>query len=440
MYKKYAIVIVLMTAVIVLIQCTKTFDKHIEPGTIEEKQSVDKNKSLVAQGKEIFRFDDFADTSFWSGLLHIDQAIAGMNHGGFGKGVSPKAALGIGLKVDVEALPPDVIEGIVSGAISLDSPSTTLALLKLNAVVGVNGYFNQAGGLESIGITCASCHSTVDNSFTFGVGKRLDGWPNRDLDVGGIISLTDNALPIANLLHVDEATLRHVLDLWGPGKFSAILFMDGKAFRDDGKVAANLIPAAFGLKDITLTTYTGWGDISYWNAFVGNLEMHGKGNFSDPRLNDPVKYPIAVENGFYNVMNNPDLITSKLPALRAYQHSIDAPKPPPGSFDPGAAGRGKSIFLTKAKCATCHPPPVLADNILHTAVEMGIDNFEAMRSPTGKYRTTPLGGLFARAQGGFFHDGRFAHLNDVINHYNDHFSLNLTASEKHDLEEYLKSL
>jgi len=216
--------------------------------------------------------------------------------------------------------------------------------------------------------------------------------------------------------------------------------MDGKAFRDDGKVSANLIPAAFGLKDITLTTYTGWGDISYWNAFVGNLEMHGKGNFSDPRLNDPVKYPIAVENGFYNVMNNPDLITSKLPALRAYQHSIDAPKPPPGSFDPGAAGRGKSIFLTKTKCATCHPPPVLADNILHTAAEMGIDNFEAMRSPTGKYRTTPLGGLFARAQGGFFHDGRFANLSDVINHYNDHFSLNLTASEKHDLEEYLKSL
>lgn len=169
MYRKYAIVIVLMTAVIVLIQCTKTFDTHIEPGTIEEKQSVDKNKSLIAQGKEIFRFDDFADTSFWSGLLHIDQAIAEMKHGGFGQGVSPKAALGIGLKVDVEALPPDVIEGIVSGAISLDSPSTTLALLKLNAVVGVNGYFNQAGTLESIGITCASCHSTVDNSFVFGV-------------------------------------------------------------------------------------------------------------------------------------------------------------------------------------------------------------------------------------------------------------------------------
>jgi len=244
---------------------------------------------------------------------------------------------------------------------------------------------------------------------------------------------------LSNLLHVSEPTLRNVLDLWGPGKFSAILFMDGQAFRPDGQVAANLIPAAFGLKGVDLTTYTGWGDISYWNAFVANLEMHGKGNFSDPRLNDP-KYPIAVENGFYNVTNNPDLVTSKLPALRAYQHSIDAPKPPNGSFDQSAAGRGKAIFLTKAKCATCHRLPLLADNVLHTAAEMGIDDFEAMRSPTGKYRTTPLGGLFTRAKGGFFHDGQFATLRNVIDHYDDHFSLNLTASEKQDLEQYLKSL
>jgi hypothetical protein len=239
---------------------------------------------------------------------------------------------------------------------------------------------------------------------------------------------------------VDEPTLRSVLSQWGPGKFSAILFMDGKAFRPDGKVAANLIPAAFGLKGIDLTTYTGWGSISYWNAFVANLEMHGKGNFSDPRLNDPVKYPIAVENGFYNVVNNPDLITSKLPALRAYQHSIDAPKPPAGSFDQAAAGRGKALFLTKAQCATCHALPLYADNVLHTAAEIGIDDFEAMRSPTGKYRTTPLAGLFARAKGGFYHDGRFATYMDVIDHYNNHFSLKLTASEKHDLVEYLKSL
>jgi hypothetical protein len=441
-YKRQVLVIAIITALITLIQCTKTFKNGDDTqAALEQKQASEKNKSLIAQGKQIFRFDDFADTGFWSGLLHIDQAIAGMNHGGFGPGVSPKAALGIGLKVDVDALTPDVIQGIVSGVISLDSPSTTLALLKLNAVVGVNGYFNQAGALESIGITCASCHSTVDNSFDKGIGHRLDAWPNRDLDVGGIISLTDNALPIANLLHVDEPTLRHVLDLWGPGKFSAILFMDGKAFNTvTGNVAANLIPAAFGLKDVELTTYTGWGSISYWNAFVANLEMHGKGNFSDPRLNDPVKYPIAVENHFYEVTNNPDLITSKLPALRAYQHSIEAPEPPAGSFNPAAAAKGKSIFLTKAQCATCHPPPLLADNRLHKGAEIGIDDFEANRAPDSAYRTTPLGGLFARAQGGFFHDGRFATLSDVINHYNSHFSLNLTAAEKRDLEEYLKSL
>jgi len=439
-HSKKIMAIAAMSAIVIFIQCSKTFEKADEQGKIEEQSGIEKKKSLVEQGKEIFRFDAFGDEDFWSGLLHIDKAISGVNNGGFGPGVSPATALAVGLKVDLDALPATVREGIISGSINLNDPATTLALLKLNAVVGVKGNFDQEEKLQSIGITCAVCHSTVDNSFATGIGKRLDGWPNRDLDVGGIISLTDNALPIANLLHVSEPTLRNVLDLWGPGKFSAILFMDGKAFRPDGKVAANLIPAAFGLKNVALTTYTGWGDISYWNAFVANLEMHGKGNFSDPRLNDPVKYPIAVENGFYNVTNNPDLITSKLPALREYQHSIDAPKPPAGSYNIPAAGRGKAIFLTKAKCASCHALPTLTDNVLHTAAEMGIDDFDAMRSPTGKYRTTPLGGLFTRTKGGFFHDGRFATLSDVINHYNNHFSLNLTTSEKQDLEQYLKSL
>jgi hypothetical protein len=334
------------------------------------------------------------------------------------------------------------VAGIKSGSVDLDDPATTLALLKLNSVVGVKGTFDESGSLKAIGITCAVCHSNVDNSFTQGIGKRLDGWPNRDLNVGAVISLTDNAQPIANMLHVDEATLRAVLGMWGPGKFAAVLFMDGKALRPDGKVAANLIPAAFGLKDVALTTYTGWGDISYWNAFVGNLEMHGKGSFSDPRLNDPVKYPIAVENGFFNVVNTPDLITSKLPALRAYQHSIDAPKPPKGSFDAAAAGRGKGLFMNKAQCATCHSEHLYKSEatILHTADEIGIDDFEAKRSPTGMYRTAPLGGLFARAKGGFYHDGRFATIPDVIEHYNNYKKLNLTASQKNDLAEYLKSL
>ena len=441
--KKYIVVIGLIVLAAGFIKCSKQFTSTEEDATgmnIDGAAKSTKDKSLIAQGKEIFRFDTFGDEDFWSGLLHIDKAILGAANGGFGPGVSPAAALNVGLKVDVDALPAEVIAGIESGVLSLNDPATTIALLRLNAVVGVKGFFNQDNVLQAVGITCASCHSTVDDSYMPGVGKRLDGWPNRDLDVGGIISLTDNALPIANMLHVSEPTLRSVLDLWGPGKFAAVLFMDGKAFNTEtGKVAANLMPAAFGLKDIELTTYTGWGDITYWNAFVANLEMHGKGNFSDPRLNDP-KYPIAVENGFYNVTNNPDLITSKLPALKAYQHSIDAPKPPAGSFNQAMAGRGKSIFITKGECATCHPLPLLADNKLHSYTELGIDNFEASRSPTGMYRTTPLGGLFARTKGGFYHDGQFATLRDVIDHYNDHRALNLTITEKRDLEEYLKSL
>jgi hypothetical protein len=431
-YKKQAIVIAALAAIVTFMQCTKILDHY--------DNNDHPDPSLVQEGKQIFRFDTFGDEDFWSGLLHLDKAIAGANNGGFGTGVSPKTALAVGLKVDAEALPSEVVADIKAGKISLDDPATTLALLKLNAVVGIKGNFNEKGSLKSIGITCASCHSTVDNSFAPGIGKRLDGWPNRDLNVGAIISLTDNAQPIANMLHVDEPTLRSVLSAWGPGKFPAVLFMDGKALRPDGKIAANLIPAAFGLKGVKLTTYTGWGDISYWNSFVANLEMHGKGNFSDPRLNDPVKYPIAVENGFYNVSSQVDLITSKLPALKAYQHSLAAPKPSAGSFDLDAAGRGKAIFLTKAKCATCHPAPLHTDNQLHTAAEIGIDDFEAKRSPTGKYRTTPLGGLFAKAKGGYYHDGRFATVNDVVNHYDNYFSLKLTPAEKKDLAEYLKSL
>lgn len=407
---------------------------------LDDFLDLDKNKRLVKEGKEIFRFDTFGDEEFWTGVLHIDKAIAGEENGGFGPGVSPNDALAIGLKVDSEALPPEVIAGINSGEVDLDDPATTLELIKLDAVLGVKGILDEEGSLKSVGITCASCHSTVDDSFAPGIGKRLDGWPNRDLNVGAIISLTDNAQPVADMLNVDEPTLRTVLSLWGPGKFAAVLFADGKAFRPDGEIAANLIPAAFGLKGIELVTYTGWGDISYWNSFVANIPMRGQGNFFDTRLNDPEKYPIAVKNNFFHITNHPDLITSKLPALRAYQHSLPAPEPPAGSFEPAAAGRGKALFLTKAECATCHTPPLLADNVLHTAEEIGIDDFEAIRSPTGKYRTTPLGGLFTRTKGGFYHDGRFETLNDVVDHYNDHFSLNLTASEVQDLTEYLKSL
>jgi hypothetical protein len=431
MKKNQLMVILLMVAGIVcLAQCSKDNNSN-DP---------DNDPALIAEGKTVFRFDTFGDEEFWSGLLHIDKAILGSANGGFGPGVSPTTALAVGLKVDAEALPPNVVTGIGNGSIDLNDPATTVALLKLNAVLGIKGNFDAAGNLQSIGITCASCHSTVDNSFATGIGKRLDGWPNRDLNVGKIIALTDNAKPIADMLHVSEPTLRTVLDGWGAGKFAAVLFMDGKALKPNGTPAANLIPAAFGLKGVNLTTYTGWGDISYWNSFVANLEMHGKGKFSDPRLNNAAKYPIAVENQFFNVNNNPDLITSKLPALRAYQHSIKAPDAPAGSFDATAANRGKALFENKAKCGACHSGELYTDNSLRSAAEIGIDDFEAMRSPTGKYRTPPLGGLFARAKGGFYHDGRFATYMDLINHYNGHLSLNLTTAEKNDLIEYLKSL
>ena len=429
-HKNKTIVLLFMVGGLAITQCTKEIHNRIPS----------EQPALVVDGKQIFRYDDFGDDDFWSGLLHLDKAVAGAGNGGYGTGVSPATALSVGLKVDADALPADLAAAIKAGTVNLNNPATTLALLKLNAVVGIKGTFDStSGSFKSLGITCALCHSTVDNSFATGIGKRLDGWPNRDLNVGAIISLTDNALPVANLLHVDEPTLRTVLGAWGPGKFAAVLFMDGKALRPDGSVAANLIPAAFGLNEIDLVTYTGWGDISYWNAFVGTLEMHGKGSLHDPRMNDPVKYPIAVENNFWNIQSSPDLLTSKLPALKAYQHSILAPKPPAGSFDPTSANRGKTIFMSKATCATCHAAPLFADNILHTADEIGIDDFEAMRSPTGKYRTTPLGGLFTRAKGGYYHDGRFATLSDVIDHYNTHMNLNLNSTEIQDLTEYLKS-
>lgn len=398
------------------------------------------NPALVAEGQEIFRFDTFGDEVFWSDLLHIDKAIRGEDNGGYGTGVSPATALAVGLKVDSEALPPDLVSAIGSGDVDLNDPKNTLALLQLDAVVGLKGSFSESGELTSVGVTCAVCHSTVDDSFSPGIGKRLDGWANRDLNVGAIVSLTDNAQPIADLLKVDEATLRTVLGAWGPGKYDAVVFMDGKAVRPNGEIAPNLIPAAYGMQGLELVTYTGWGDLTYWNNFVATLEMHGVGNFSDPRLNNATKYPIATENGFDNIVVPNDQVTPKLAALKEYQLSLEPPQPPAGSFDPSAASLGKVVFEGKANCVACHKAPIFADNVLHTPEEMGIDDFEASRSPTGKYRTTPLRGLFARAKGGFYHDGRFATLGDVVNHYDNHWNIGLSSTEKANLVEYLKSI
>ena len=406
-------------------------------------KQINKNASeMVEQGRQIFRYDTFGDEAFWGDTLKLHRAIQGTKFGGVGPGVSPKTALSVGLKVDVDSLPKSLVKQIEQGKVNLDDPATTLALFKLNAVVGVQGRFNEDGSLKTVGINCALCHSTVDNSFAPGIGHRLDGWANRDLNVGAIISLAPDLSAFTNLLGVDEATVRTVLGSWGPGKFDAELALDGKAFRPDGKTAATLLPPAFGLAGVNLHTWNGWGGVSHWNAFVANLEMHGKGTFFDPRLNDPAKYPVAARAGFGNVRNDPDLISSKLPALQFYQLAIPAPKPPAGSFDAAAAERGRLLFNGKADCAQCHVPPTFTEPgwNMHTAAEIGIDDFQAKRSPDERYRTSPLRGLWTHQTGGFYHDGRFANLLDVVNHYNGFKRLGLSEQERKDLVEYLKSL
>jgi cytochrome c5 len=397
---------------------------------------------LADEGKQTFRFDTFGDEAFWGDTLHLHQAIEGAKLGGVGPGVSPATALAVGLKVDVEALPPDLIAALKLGRVNLQDPATTLTLLKLNSVVGLTGFFNSQGSLRSIGIQCAFCHSTVDNSLAPGIGHRLDGWANRDLNVGAITSLAPNLQPLASLLGVSVADVKSVLGAWGPGKFDAELFLDGKGFRPDGKTAAVLIPPAFGLVGVNLHTWTGWGSVTYWNAFVGNLEMHGKGTFFDPRLNDATQFPVAAAAGFGNVRNTPDLITSKLGALQFYQLAIPAPNPPKDSFDADAAARGKALFEGQAKCAACHVSPLFTEPgwNLHTPEEIGVDDFQANRAPDHRYRTAPLKGLWTHTKGGFFHDGRFATLDAVVQHYNSFFALGLSDSQAYDLVEYLKSL
>jgi hypothetical protein len=397
---------------------------------------------LAVEGEQTFRFDTFGDEAFWGDTLHLHQAIEGAKLGGVGPGVSPATALAVGLKVDVDSLPHDLIAALKLGKVNLQDPATTLALLKLNSVVGLTGFFNSQGSLRSIGIQCAFCHSTVDNSLAPGIGHRLDGWANRDLNVGAITSLAPNLQPLASLLGVSVADVKSVLGAWGPGKFDAELFLDGKGFRPDGKTAAVLIPPAFGLVGVNLHTWTGWGSVTYWNAFVGNLEMHGKGTFFDPRLNDSTQFPVAAAAGFGNVRNTPDLITSKLGALQFYQLAIPAPNPPKDSFDADAAARGKELFDGQAKCATCHVSPLFTEPgwNMHTPEEIGIDDFQASRAPDRRYRTAPLKGLWTHTKGGFYHDGRFATLDAVVQHYNSFFALGLSDSQAHDLVEYLKSL
>jgi hypothetical protein len=387
---------------------------------------------MLAEGRRTFRDDTFGDEEFWGGQLRLHESIAQ---------ASPRTALSLGLKVDLEALPNSLVADLRHGRVNLEDPAVTRTLLKLNAVVGVTGFF-QGNQLTSIGIQCALCHSTVDNSLAPGIGSRLDGWAARDLDVGKIVALAPDLSPFSTLLGVSQDTVRQVLRSRGPGKFDAELILDGKAFRPDGKSAATLIPPAFGLAGINLHTWTGWGSVTHWNAFVANLEMHGKGTFYDPRLNDAAKFPIAAANGFGNVRNDPDLITPKLAALHFFQLAIPAPTPPAGSFNREAAARGGAIFTGKAQCATCHVPPLFSEPgwNMHTAAEIGIDDFQAKRSPDERYRTSPLKGLWSHQKGGFYHDGRFATLRDVVEHYNGLRGLGLTEQEKQDLIQFLLSL
>lgn len=350
---------------------------------------------LFAEGRRIFREETFGDEVFWGDTLQLHRAIAGERFGDVGPGVSPKQALALGLKVDVEALPGSVVAALRAGRVDLDDPAVTLTLLKANAVVGLNGRFAP------------------------------------DLSV------------FVSLLGVDEATVKKVLLAWGPGKFDAQLNLDGKGFRPDGKTAATLIPPAYGMAGVNLHTWTGgWGGVPYWNAFVANLELQGQGTFWDPRLNDASQYPVAARAGFGNKRSEQDLVTSKLAALQFYQLAIPAPTPPAGSFDRAGAARGGDQFKDKARCATCHVPPLFTEPgwNTHKAEEIGIDDFQASRSPDKSYRTPPLKGLWAHSKGGFYLDGRFARLIDVVNHYDDFLQLGLTTQEKQDLVEYLKSL
>ena len=375
---------------------TTVTDGTPPPPTAEPQAAPESSAALVAEGQKIFRFDTFGDEQMWTDTLRLHEVVE--------KSVDPTTALKVGLKVDADALPPGILEKV-----DLKSPATTVALLKMNAVVGLQATVDANNHITRLGITCALCHSTVDDSVMPGIGRRKDGWPNRDLNVGAIIALSP-ALP---------ADKKAVYTSWGPGKYDP-------RFNQDGKNTPLVLPPAYGLAQISNETYTAEGPISYWNAYVAVTQMGGQGNFSDPRLGIDVKH-------------SPDIVSSKLPALRAYQHSLPTPPPPAGSVDATVAERGRALF--EQSCASCHVGGSGTDNNsgkLHTPAETGVDGSYAMRTAGKAYRTTPLRGLWQHAP--YFHDGSAATLADVVAHYNRVRTLSLTAEQQRDLVEYLKSL
>lgn len=381
-------------------------------GVVKSHEAPPATAALLAEGKETFRHDTFGDETKWTDTLRMHEVVAA---------VDPKKALAVGLKVDAEALPPAVVAGIKDGTVSLTDPATTVALVKLGAVLGLQGTVETVHGadrLKRVGFTCALCHSTVDNSFAPGIGKRLDGWPNRDLNVGAIIALSP----------VLDAATKAGYDSWGPGKYDP-------RFNQDGKNGPQVIPPAYGLLGIHRLTSTGDGDeIAYWNRYVGVTQMGGHGSFSEPRTG------VKVTNG------SDDLISAKLPGLQAYQLSLPAPAPPAGSFDPAAAERGRALFAGAAGCATCHSGTELTDanTRLHPARDAmgepepnGAPSY-ASRSATKQYRTAPLRGLWQHPP--YFHNGTAATLEAVVNTYDTRRALGLTPAQRADLVQYLLSL
>ena len=419
MKRKLVFPALLMIAAFGLFSCDKNDMGHQPPGE-GELHLPPLDPQLVEQGQQVFRYETFGDETFWTDVLQMNKVIE--------SAVSPNTALAVGLKVDATALPQAVVTAIQNGQVNLDDPQTTLALLQLNAVVGVKGQVSQNTDgtlkLDRVGITCALCHSTVDNSFAPGIGKRLDAWPNRDLNPGLIISLSP-AL---------DATTKATYASWGAGMYDP-------RFNHDGLSNPVVIPPAFGLYGLPKAIFTGDGDVrhepagpvAYWNRYVAVTQMHGHGYFADARL----------DNWVVDHRENDDLVTDKLPALQAYQYSISAPTPPAGSFDATAAARGKILFASKAKCATCHSGPLFTDVIyggkLHPqSASVALDKDYVNRSATKKWRVTPLKGIWQHAP--YFHDGSAKTLGDVVTRYNQVNNLKLSDSEKFDLTEYLKSL
>jgi hypothetical protein len=371
-------------------------------------------------GQEIFRFDTFGDEQLWTDVLRMHEVIPAA--------VDPTTALGVGLKVDVNALPQTLIDALKAGQVDLTDPKVTVELLRLNAVVGVIGNVNEAGELTSVGITCALCHSTVDDSLTTGIGGRLDGWANVDLNPGAILALSP--------AFADDEDLKMQLNSWGPGQYDPRHhYFDGDNIVTLHKESLPVvIPAIYGLRGVGFETYTGDGPISYWNSYVGVGQMGGQGNFEDLRIG-------------ISISQTPDLVTPKLPALLDYQLSLRSPRPPKGSFNPMAAQRGRRVFYNEANCSSCHGGPQLTDVMtgptatmpfLHLPAEVGQDPTYAERSATGKYRTTPLRGLWQHPP--YFHDGSAPDLPAVVNHYDNLFGLGLSPQQKADLVEFLKSI